>query len=108
MADYNDLLFTIKQIAKETVAAAKPCTVCTGKVVSISPLKIQVEQKLQLDMDNLILPEHLTDYDIELQLKGGSTKQIYTVYNSLKVDDVVILVRQAGGQKYLVVDRGAT
>lgn len=37
-----------------------------------------------------------------------SGKKTVTVHNSLKVDEEVILLKQSGGQKYLVIDRVVT
>lgn len=37
-----------------------------------------------------------------------SEKKTVTVHNSLKVDEEVILLKQSGGQKYLVIDRVVT
>lgn len=84
MADYTPLLRVMKQTAKETEKALCPVEVCFGKVVSESPLKIQVDQKITLGKAQLVLTR--------------------TVHNALNTGEEVVLLRQQGGQKYIVLD----
>nr|DAS76369.1 MAG TPA: Protein of unknown function (DUF2577) [Caudoviricetes sp.] len=120
---------TIKRAALDAVKASKPVEVCFGKVTSASPLKILVEQKLPLGEGQLILTRNVTNF--KTYITGGNVKNYYytgsdtdggtapvvpshvhaigkvqiTVHNGLVVGDEVILIRQQGGQKYIVVDR---
>ena len=48
MPDANELVDTLKRAAVEAVEAGKPVNVYFGEVVSASPLKINVEQKMIL------------------------------------------------------------
>lgn len=130
MPDAVELLKTIKRAALDAVDASKPVQVCFGKVTSTSPLKILVEQKLPLGEGQLVLCRNVTDYVTTVSIpseygwatqnrSGGSgdaafashnhniviSKKKITVHNGLVVGDEVILVRQQGGQKYIVVDR---
>lgn len=92
MADFNELLNTIKKAATEAVDATKPVQVCFGKVTSASPLQILVDQKMTLSSSQLILSRNVTEYtsmvtvqwstesesishshDIELTDSGGDT-----------------------------------
>lgn len=92
MADFNELLNTIKKAATEAVDATKPVQVCFGKVTSTSPLQILVDQKMTLSSSQLILSRNVTEYtsmvtvqwstesesishshDIELTDSGGDT-----------------------------------
>ena len=130
MADYTPLLTVMKQSAKETGDALKPVQVCFGTVVSESPLKIRVEQKITLGKAQLVLTRNVSDYDTELtvnewetkEVSGGSgessfashnhgfdsTKKRTTIHNALKAGEEVVLLRQQGGQKYIVLDRVVT
>lgn len=129
LPDAVGLLKIIKRAAVEAVNATKPVEICFGKVVSISPLKINVEQKMTLGKEQLVLTRNVTDY--KTQITGGNIKDFYysgtypditqnpvspphvhaigrveiTVHNGLVVGDEVLLLRQQGGQKYVVVDR---
>lgn len=62
MADFNELLNTIKKAATEAVDATKPVQVCFGKVISASPLQILVDQKMTLSSSQLILSRNVTEY----------------------------------------------
>ena len=103
MFNADDLLKLIKKSAVEAVNASKPANMVFGKVVSESPLKIQVEQKLILGTAQLVLSNNVTDYTVEMTI-GGNTQEC-TVKNALKTGEKVILMQMSGGQKYIVVDR---
>ena len=129
LADANELVETLKKAAVEAVEAKKPVNVYFGEVVSAAPLKINVEQKMVLGEKQLILSRNVTNF--KTSITGGNIKNYYytgsttdsgtapvspshvhavgkmeiTVHNGLVVGDEVILLRQQGGQKYIVVDR---
>ena len=125
MLDANELLIAIKQAAKEAVEAGQPGDFCFGKVTSASPLKILVEQKMTLGAAQLVLTRNVTDFKTKVTIdwttgtkSGGSGdssfashshsvsgKKDITIHNGLAVGDEVILLKQKGGQKYLVLDR---
>ena len=117
-----DLVECIKRAAMEAVENSKPLAIAFGRVVSQSPLQINVDQKFTLGPDNLILARGVTDYTVPVQLDWNTEnttsysihshaisgeKQI-KVMSALKVDERVILLRMAGGQKFLVLDRVVT
>lgn len=129
MPDAVELMKTIKRASLDAVNASKPVEVCFGKVTSASPLEILVEQKMILRKSQLVLCRNVTDY--KTYMTGGNIQNFYyvgsppnvstlpvspshvhamgkiqvTVHNGLVVGDEVILLRQQGGQKYIVVDR---
>lgn len=130
LADSTELVRLMKQAALDAVNASKPAEICFGKVTSASPLKILVEQKMTLGAAQLVLSRHVTDYITTVSIpteygwvtqsqSGGSgeaafashnhniiiNRQKITVHNGLAVGDEVILIRQQGGQKYIVWDR---
>lgn len=80
----TSLVQLIKRISIDAVNASKPCNVMVGNIKSVSPLKISIGQQLLVDNDFLIV--------------GDTAKE------HLAVDKTVILIRQAGGQRFLVVD----
>lgn len=85
MADYVELLQTMKRAAVEAVAASQPVALCYGKVTSVEPLQIMADQKLPLEGEQLEL--------------------LSAVRNGLQLGERVLLLRWQGGQKYLVLDR---
>lgn len=105
MPDAVELLKTIKRAALDAVDASKPVQVCFGKVTSTSPLKILVEQKLPLGEGQLVLCRNVSTLPVSPSHVHAMGKIQITVHNGLVVGDEVILLRQQGGQKYIVVDR---
>lgn len=95
------------------------CTVMSGTVTSSSPLKIKIEQRFEISGSMLILPEHLKEREIKVTVKpthtedGGTPEHNHeyggeltvTVHSGLSVGDSVQVVRQQGGQKYLVIGK---
>lgn len=62
MLDANDLLQTIKRAAQEANEASQPSDFCFGKVTSVAPLQILVEQKMTLGAAQLVLTRNVTDF----------------------------------------------
>ena len=142
MFDGNDFLKVIKKAALDAVNTTQPSDFYFGKVISTSPLKISIEQKMTLGAAQLVLTRNVTDFNINVnmewetesalsthshQINGSDstgdsinltsqgvnlnhthstkgTKEI-TIHNALQIGEEVILIKQKGGQKYLVLDR---
>ena len=66
LLDTNDLLNSIKKAAQEAVDASKPVALLFGKVLNTSPLEINVEQKMILSSEQLVLTRNVTDYETEV------------------------------------------
>lgn len=99
--------------------------VIRGKVVSASPLKIQVvnDDKLLLSENLLCVPRHLSNYTAACSISKGEKGSVYgpasdgsrltdftlsgsiTIHNALKVGDTVYLLSFNEGKKYYVLDR---
>ena len=62
MADANGLVEAMKRAARDERESSKPVNVYFGEVVSKSPLKINVEQKMVLGEQQLVLARNVTDY----------------------------------------------
>lgn len=118
MADYTELLKVMKRAGTEATQAGCPVTVCFGKVTSKSPLKIHVDQKITLGSAQLVLTRNVTDYETEITVNWTTEKSAepehnhdvkgkkkIKIHNGLVKGDEVILIRQQGGQKYIVVDK---
>lgn len=134
MYDFNDLLRIIKKAAVEAVAASKPTAIVYGKVISTSPLRINVEQKMTLTSAQLVLTRNVTDYKAKISFDNPGIKQVFTtwdmgetvesspskiafkaatkhditIYNGLVVGDEVVMVQMQGSQKYIVLDKVIT
>jgi len=126
----NDLMELIKKAAMDAVNAAQASDFCYGTVTSASPLKILVEQKMELTAAQLVLCRNVTNHAVTVtagntkdfyftgEMKDGETEPIPTtphvhaigtiqvvVNNALNVGEKVVLMRKSGGQEYLVLDR---
>lgn len=109
----------IGEIAKNTYHAIKPSDLVFGTVTSITPLEISVEQKMTLTRQQLFLSTLVSDFDVSMSVDhmtesaGGEEShshryvgtKSFRVKLGLQVGDKVMMLRQAGGQKYLVLDR---
>lgn len=125
MRDTTDLLNLIKKVAVKAVEAGQPTGICFGKVTSASPLKILVEQKMTLSSAQLVLTRNVSDFETSITVNwstgntsGGSEDSLFVshnhsingkktikIHNALKSGDEVVMIKQQGGQKYLVLDR---
>lgn len=94
----------IKSAAVAAVQAADLLEIRYGTVTSESPLQISVDTKMPLEPAQLILTRNVTNHELEMSVNGG-IKQRYTVFNQLKKDEKVIMLRMQGGGKYIVLDR---
>lgn len=124
-ADYLQLIDMLQGITLQTLAASSPVAVQIGRVMSTSPLTIELESKLPISGDAIVLTKNTTDWTAEITVDhhtenaaGGSGDAAYEshnhgyrgrkkflVHNSLVVGDKVILLRESGGQRYIALDR---
>ncbi len=99
----NDFLKLIKKISIEAIEDKNPVNITTGEVISLSPLKVRVEQKLTLTEKMLIVPKSLTDYETVAEFSGEYMN--LKLLNALKTGEKVLLLRMQGGQKFLILDK---
>ena len=97
------IIDTVKRAAMEAMENDKPTDLRYGKVVSVSPLKVQVTNQFNIPSSMLVVPQHLTNYEVSVTLDEDRKKM--TIHNALQVNDKVALIRQKGGQSYLILDR---
>ena len=84
MASNSNIVQLMKRAAIEAVDASKPCIIKLGRVKSV-PLKISLGQKITVDESFLYVTKTARD-------------------NIKKTETRVVLLRQQGGGKYLVLD----
>ena len=121
----ENLLGLIQQAAKKVVEASNLTDYCIGMVESTAPLVIRTEQQETLTEDFLILTDLVRDYDVDITVNhttqnrsggGGDSafashnhqytgRKRITVHNGLSAGEAGILVRQAGGQEFIVLSR---
>lgn len=108
MSDYGDLLGVIKRSALEAMEASQPVRIYYGSVIGTEPLKILVDQRLTLGAAQVVLTRNVTDYEVRVTKDdedGTTDTDTVIVHNALKIGENVILCRQQGGQKFVVLER---
>ena len=124
----------IKRAAMDAADNAQLCDLRFGTVVSTSPLKVKITNLLTLPESVLIVPRHLTDYEVDVTIDWNTENHTHThnisdtytgggsasdnthkhevsgrksmkVHSALQVDDKVALIRKQGGQSYYILDR---
>ena len=126
----SGLIDIIKRSAIDAIETGKPCDLRYGTVVSEKPLKVRVTNEFIIPATMLIVPQYLTDYEIEVTVSpsygwstisksGGSDEASFAshshdiyferkkikIHGALKTGDKVAMIRQAGGQHFLIIDR---
>ena len=81
-----DMFNAMKRIAENVFTAMRPADWCYGKVISLDPFQVQIDQKLPLKKEFLAV-------------RTGMSA------SSFKVGDKLILLRKQGGQEYLILDK---
>lgn len=89
------LLDTIKQVAKTTNDAGSPAAFLFGEVASTSPLTIRVDNRFNISGDAIVVMK-----EFKANTDGASE-----YYYGLAVGDKVVLLRNQGGQSFLVLGR---
>lgn len=121
----NEFLNIIKTSAAEAVEAAQPVKLVIGEVMSADPLQIQIDQKITLTSEFLVLCREVTDYEVEMtvdhmteKMQGNGKdpsfsshahpykgRKVFKVHKKLLVGEKVLLAAMQGGQTYFVIDR---
>lgn len=102
-----------------------------GRVTSVSPLEITIDQKTTLSMPFLLLTNAVKDHNVDIMVSWETVDNTHqhgngndgkptdehthkhsvcgrkriTIYNGLTMGEEVILLRLQGGQDYVVLDR---
>jgi hypothetical protein len=119
------ILQAVQSLVNQSVAAGKPADYLLGTVESVNPLAIRIEQKETISAEFLILTDMVRDFEVDIEVshttenRGGGSgyaefashnhgyagRKRIKVYNALTVGENVILIRQAGGQEFIVLSR---
>lgn len=119
MPDFTPLVAQIQGVATAAVETGKPVNVVFGTVKSVSPLVVETEQKLILQQAQLVLARNVTDHWITMEvdhlteletcevahLHGYKGIKEYYLMNALKKDEKVVMLREQGGQRFIILDR---
>lgn len=121
----QQLFQAMQQLISQTMQASKPADYCIGVVESTSPLVIRLDQKETVSEDFLVLTDLVRDFQVDITVShttenragGGGDAEFAShnhdykgrkkiiFHNALHVGESVLLIRQAGGQEYIVLSR---
>lgn len=121
----SNLTEALQQLAYNTFQAGKPADYVLGIVESGEPLVIRIDARETVTDSFLILTDAVRDYQVDISVShttenasGGSGyaefashshdykgRKRITVHNALTAGESVVMLRQAGGQEYLVLSR---
>nr|DAL98042.1 MAG TPA: Protein of unknown function (DUF2577) [Caudoviricetes sp.] len=123
--DYIRFVDMMKRLIFETLSAGVPSDIVIGEVVSTNPLIIQLENKLPIPAENILLTKNTCEWSMDMTVDhntedaaggGGEAayaahhhgykgRKNYLVHNNLVLGDKVILLRESGGQRFIALDR---
>lgn len=100
----------IQQIIQGANNASAPCTFLFGTVISAEPLQVQVDNRFVIGVAQLVLLKRQSAGEFNThthRVKIGSveytTEKEKQEYYGLKTGDKLALLRERGGQRYLVL-----
>ncbi len=114
--DQGEWRRVIQHMAKDGIEKEKPVNIVYGKVTSVSPLEIWLNQAITLDKEHIVLSRCVTDYERDEEVSWVTESSASHTHNvkgvkrvkvldGLKSGETVILLQLQGGQKFLVLDR---
>lgn len=106
MLDLNDLLTAIKKAAVDAVESTKPVGIIYGRVISVSPLKINVDNRMILGADCIVVPKSFGTHKISVNINGELHEG--SIDNRLLPGDSLILLSSPGGQKHIILGRATS
>lgn len=124
----------VKMIVDDLLEAKQMSNWCTGVVSKVKPLEITINQKNIIPAQYLILTNAVKDHVVDITVswntednthKHGngnngqptadvthkhtiSGRKKITIHNGLTLGEKVLLLRETGGQRYVVLDRTST
>lgn len=116
---------SIRKLVQQTLEAMRPADYILGRVETVSPLSIRLNARDLVTEDFLILTDLVRDHSVDITVShqtenraGGSGDPSFAshnhdykgrkkiiVHNGLAVGEIVIMIRQSGGQQYCVLSR---
>lgn len=81
----RNLIGAIKQVALDVYTESTPTAVMFGTVLGVSPLRVNVDQRMTIELSNLIITASYAD--------------------KVVTGDQVILLRNQGGQQFIILDK---
>jgi hypothetical protein len=104
------MLEAVKLLAYDVLQQENLTDICYGTVTETEPLKIVLEQKLELTESFLVLSQNVIKHTINYSMRRKDSDENWVQYEmivekQLKKGERVILIKMTGGQRYVVIDR---
>lgn len=95
----------MKQVAQKSIAAEVEAQILFGTVLSVQPLRVQVDERFTLEDEMLILPHYLERQEFHLVHEADvhTMDKTYIIEPGLLAGDRVILLSLSGD--YLILGR---
>jgi hypothetical protein len=93
----DKIIEAAKRAAIGAINASGPVALAYGKVKSVKPFEIDIDQKLTLTEEFIVVGQHVKEYSLDFTIDGE-------MWHGFRKDDEVLLSRMQGGQRYVVID----
>ena len=97
LADFEGILSSMRKCSRESREADKPAGLYFGRVISVAPIQIQIDPKLILTEEFLVIGRYITEYSTNFTIPGET-------WRGLRPNDELVLIREQNGQRYYVSD----
>ena len=96
----SDLIEVLQRIIMESLKASKLSDIAYGTVVSVSPVRIQLQTTMQaIPEAAIVLTSNVIAKTAPVQ---GGEGGIVVINEGLAAGDKVVMLRASGGQRYIV------
>ncbi len=102
----------LKEMIADAIETGMLSDICVGVLTAESPLKVKLENGLELEERFLLVAERLTKREERGKIKTWSEQEgdIWSEYRmirdvGLKTGQQVMVLQCKGGQQYMVIDR---
>lgn len=102
-----ELAEAIKELSKQQSEGTYPTAIMFGTITGVKPVVLKIDNQIY-GSGFVVVPERLTNYKVSVDVDDSTVKldgSTMTIHNALKVGDKVIVARQNGGQKFVILDR---
>lgn len=109
MIDEQYLTRVIGKVAEQTVIKKMyPSGIVVGTITSMSPATVKISDEITIPAEALIIGDQFAKFEFTTESAGSSGyRHTHNIKwdNSLKVGDVVYMLRDTGGQTYYIFRR---
>ena len=110
----SKLVDIIKQSAK--LPPSEIPDMLIGQVTSVSPLRVKIDNRYEIDEDFILLTSAVQDFEVEMTVDhvteqanahahGYKGIKKFKVHLALEVGEKVLALRVQNGQKFVIIDR---